>query len=83
MRNKLIISKGRKILYTEKGILRMKCSRYGCNHQAKYQWRICADNELWKPICFECDIKLNGVVLKFMNDPQFSLKIKRYKARLV
>jgi len=67
----------RKKRYTGRGILRLKCIR--CGEQAVHQWQICADGNNWRPICLDCDIALNKVVLKFMDHPHCQQLILEYK----
>lgn len=57
----------RKKPYTEIGITRLKCIR--CGNPAEVQWQICADNNNYRPLCLDCDIALNRVVLRFMRHP--------------
>ena len=57
----------RKKPYTQIGIERLKCFR--CGHKASQQWQICADGNQYRPICVDCDIELNEVVIKFMGLP--------------
>lgn len=71
---------GRKQPYTDKGIKQVKCVR--CGKQAMFQWNICSDNNLHRPICRECDIELNEMVLKWMNFPDWEDKMKIYRKRL-
>lgn len=52
--------------YTEIGIKRLTCHRKGCNNKATRQWQICSDGNTYRPICDECDIALNKLVLEFM-----------------
>lgn len=70
---------GRKKPYTQIGISRLPCFR--CGEKADQQWQICADNNLYRPICVECDIELNQVVLNFMGFTFEEVvgKIERYK----
>lgn len=70
----------RKQPYTEIGIRRLKCMR--CGNQATQQWQVCADDNIYRPICADCDIELNILVLRWMGDSQLDSKIKKYKARL-
>lgn len=70
----------RKEPYTENGIKRTKCFR--CGGKASQQWNVCADNNIYRPICIECDIKLNELVLKFMGDKDYKIKIKKYVKKL-
>ena len=67
---------GRRKPYTIKGIKRLPCAR--CGKPSTHQWQICADDNLWRPICVSCDILLNKMVLIFMNDPDTNRKIKNY-----
>jgi hypothetical protein len=66
--------------YTEAGIRRMPCFR--CGQPAEYQWQVCADNNVYRPICAECDIALNTLVLMFMRDPDRDQKMKEYVKRV-
>jgi hypothetical protein len=72
---------GRRQPYTETGIKRLPCAR--CGAPATQQWSACADNNLYRPICTECDIALNELVLEFMRDPEVKEKIKRYRECLI
>jgi len=67
----------RKKPYTEIGIRRLKCFR--CGKPACYQWQICSDNNIYRPICVECDIALNEMVLKWMGFTDWKQKIDKYK----
>ena len=73
------LSHGRKKPYTEIGISRVKCFR--CDNKANFQWNICSDGNLFRPICVHCDIELNTVVLKFMKFPDWKEKSEKYKAK--
>jgi hypothetical protein len=64
--------------YTDRGISRVKCFR--CGGQAFFQWQICSDDRVYRPICIECDIALNEMVLTFMGFPDWEEKIKIYAA---
>lgn len=70
----------RKTSYTAIGIRRLKCFR--CGKKAKYQWQICADGNQYRPICEDCDIALNEMVLKFMGFPDWQEKMEAYRKRL-
>jgi hypothetical protein len=71
----------RKKPYTQIGIKRLKCFR--CGKQAEHQWQICADNNIFRPICRECDIALNELVLKWMGFHDWEDKIEKYKEESV
>lgn len=62
--------------YTEIGIKRLKCFR--CDNKAHTQWQICADGNQYRPLCWECDVKLNRMVLKFMGFPDYKYMIQFY-----
>lgn len=62
--------------YTAIGIRRMRCAR--CGKPASAQWNICADGE-WRPICSECDIELNDLVLRWMKIKDATAKMKAYR----
>lgn len=72
---------GRKKPYTERGIKRLPCVR--CGEKATQQWRACADG-LWRPICTECDVMLNRLVLLFMlvDLDEVDEKIDKYQEKL-
>ena len=67
----------RKEPYTEIGIKRLKCFR--CGAKAEYQWQICSDENIYRPICGKCDIELNEIVLKWVGFLDWEEKINKYK----
>jgi len=67
----------RKQPYTETGIKKCKCFR--CGKPAYSQWQICSLDNKYFPICRECDIKLNKLVLKFMKFTFWKGIIEKYK----
>lgn len=67
----------RKEKYTERGIGRLQCIR--CGNKAEYQWQICSDGNNYRPICGECDVKLNRAVLKFMKHPHANQLADEYE----
>lgn len=63
--------------YTAAGIQRLRCIR--CDEQqAVHQWQICADGNNYRPVCADCDVMLNHLVLRFMNHPKPSALMERY-----
>lgn len=68
---------GRKNPYTAIGIKRCKCVR--CGKRARYQWQICADGNTYRPLCAECDIELNELVLKWARFLDWESKMQEYK----
>ncbi len=71
---------GRKKPYAEIGLKRLPCAR--CGDPAFSQWQICSDGNLWRPICKQCDIDLNLLVLVFMGDPEIDEKMEEYRKEL-
>lgn len=70
----------RKRPYTAIGIKRMKCCR--CGGKGYSQWNVCADNGAFRPLCRDCDIELNSLVLNWARDPEAKNKIAKYRASL-
>ena len=68
--------RGRRKPYTVRGIRRVPCAR--CGKPSRFQWQICADGNLWRPICLACDIALNRLVLEFMGFDNVTERIVRY-----
>lgn len=72
---------GRRRPYTELGIRRLPCFRCG-QRPARYQWQVCADNGLYRPLCADCDVELNRMVLVWMNYPDAERVAREYEARV-
>ena len=72
---------GRKAPYTAIGITRLPCFR--CGEKAFSQWQVCADKGTYRPLCAECDLALNDLVLRWMLDPQAEVKIAKYYRSLL
>jgi hypothetical protein len=68
--------------YTAAGIGRMPCARWNCLNKAKFQWQICADNNRWRPICADCDVELNEMVLRWIGDPETDVKLDAYREKV-
>lgn len=66
----------RRTPYTARGISRLRCVR--CGGKAVHQWQVCADGNVFRPLCLPCDIELNRLVLEWANDPQAKEKVARY-----
>lgn len=66
--------------YTSAGIARLKCIR--CNAPARFQWQCCADNNNWRPVCRDCDVALNRLVLDWFGHPGAAEKITAYEAKV-
>ncbi len=72
---------GRRKPYTQIGIERLPC--YRCGKKARYTWNVCADGNLMRPLCPECDVALNALVLRWMGDPAAKAKTARYRNRVL
>lgn len=66
----------RKEPYTAIGIKRLKCIR--CGEQAMFQWQVCSDGNNYRPLCGNCDVALNELVLEWMGHPNASQLITKY-----
>lgn len=62
----------RKTPYTSKGLSRLKCVRCGA------QWQICSDGNIYRPLCRDCDIALNKLVLEWVNHPRIQELLAEY-----
>ena len=70
--------------YTTIGIRRMKCFR--CGAKALHQWNICADNSAtgraqFRPVCLECDIALNYLILSWARFPNAHAMGRAYEKK--
>lgn len=68
---------GRRKPYTKIGISRKPCPR--CGKPSVHQWQACANNNLYVPICLDCDIEINRMVLEFLKIPNADKMIEKYK----
>lgn len=66
---------GKKKPYTEEEISSKPCFR--CGKKSYYQWNICADGK-YHPVCKECDIELNKLVLDFMGFKHKKALLRKY-----
>lgn len=69
--------RGRNKPYTAVGISRAECFR--CGAKAAFQWQVCADRNRYRPLCADCDVALNKLVLEWMKDPEAEKKIAAYR----
>ena len=65
---------GRKAPYTIRGIRRVPCVH--CGQPSHSSWRSCADNHVYRPVCWECDLLINRYVLAFMRMPKREIERK-------
>lgn len=72
---------GRRRPYTVDGVRRLPCFR--CGQPALHQWSACSDGNLWRPLCLECDVALNRLVLEWMgfDAAEVAAKMTAYAAR--
>lgn len=72
------MSRPRRTPYTEIGIRRVPCFR--CGRSPSYaSWTICADGNGYRPMCKECDVALNELVLRWAGDPEVDRKMRAYR----
>jgi len=71
------VKHGRSKPYTDAGVRRLPCAR--CGNPASRQWQICADGNLWRPLCWDCDVALNKLVLEWMGDSNATDKMAAYR----
>jgi len=74
---------GRRRSYTARGITRLTCCVRGCTNKAKFEWRICADDNLARPICSEHDVALNTLVMRWAFQNTREPDIARYRQRVL
>lgn len=68
---------GRKKPYTNAQIKKIPCLK--CGQPSSAQWQICADDNIQRGICTECDIALNRLVLEWVGDPDTEEKMRAYE----
>lgn len=63
--------------YTAVGVRRLRCCR--CDAPAVHQWQVCSDGNNWRPLCLECDIQLNEMVLAWFGHPDAQALASKYR----
>jgi hypothetical protein len=53
--------------YTQAEVEAADCFR--CGSPGAFQWQVCADGNIWRPLCFPCDVELNRRTLEWMGHP--------------
>ncbi len=71
---------GRKTPYTERGISRVPCARYG--HASVHQWQICANDRRYLGACADCDLEVNQWALTFFRVPNGAEIYEDYKFKV-
>lgn len=67
--------------YTQLGIRRLSCIR--CGGRAQFQWQVCSDGNNYRPLCAQCDVDLNRLVLEWMGHPNATELARKYAAEKV
>jgi hypothetical protein len=67
---------GRKKPYTQVEIAKQRCP---CGRPARYQWNCCAINNRWVPVCRDCDVGMNEMVLAFFRVPERARLMAAYR----
>lgn len=67
--------------YTNGEIAKLRCMR--CEDPAEQQWQVCADGNIWRPMCTPCDVAVNAMVLEFMRHPDASALIAAYREEML
>lgn len=73
---------GRRRPYSVEGIRRLPCARAGCTRGAYATWSACADGNLQRPLCPECDVALNAMVLAWFGHPDAAALLEQYSAEV-
>lgn len=68
----------RRGIYTRGELADRLCSRAGCGRRAHATWAGCADSNVLRPLCAECDIELNRLAQQWWGDPAWEQVIVRY-----
>lgn len=55
--------------YTERGIVRLRCSVPWCHRRAAFQWNVCASGGVYRAVCAFHDVSLNDLVLAWADEP--------------
>lgn len=58
----------------------MKCIR--CGGQARYQWQICSDGNIFRALCAKCDVELNEMVMRWVWGDAREDDLVRYRDRV-
>lgn len=66
--------------YTDAQLYKMKCVR--CDKPAEFQWSSCADDNVWRPLCGQCDLELNSLVMRWYGFSDWRKKIVRYARKI-
>jgi hypothetical protein len=72
---------GRKEPYTVIGLHRLPCVK--CGAPARFQWQICSDNRLFRPLCKKCDVELNEMVMRWAFGDTREEDLAAYRERVL
>lgn len=51
---------------------------FRCGQPAQHQWQVCADDNIWRPLCWACDVELNRRTLEWMGHPRRAVLMAAY-----
>ena len=70
---------GRSRAYTTEEIEKTSCC--ACTAKAVHQWKCCANGNRYLPICIDCDVDLNEMVLMLMRVPNRTRLMAAYRRK--
>lgn len=65
--------------YTQAEVEAADCFR--CGSPAVHQWQVCADGNVYRPLCWPCDVDLNRKTLEWMGHPKTQELMLDYTTR--
>lgn len=68
--------------YSQGEVERLMCSHAGCGRRASSTWGGCADGNILRPLCAECDIDMNRIVEEWSGDRHWESKLVAYANRV-
>lgn len=74
----------RRRAYSEAGLKRVPCAHCGASSVAQWSLRPCAIGTTgWYPLCADCDMELNRLVMEFLRLPDAAERLAAYVASRV
>lgn len=77
------MTRERRTPYTAIGIRRVTCAMRGCRRKGYATWQVCADQRVFRALCWVHDIALNRLVLEWVGDRHAHRKMARYEAAVI
>lgn len=62
--------------YSLRELYKQKC--FCCGKPARFQWNACADGNIWRPLCPECDVRINISVLQVLYPRGWKGRVRAY-----